>query len=128
MKIRFFLCALILSLYVTAEPLTAPADAIVENYCTASQAQARTVRGATMESDAKMLMPYEYHADTTLLFQLMNKGHHGVKLDAEGWAFLLIECCCTQSRSPVLLPRRTRSASSIAISSRKTLWCATMVW
>ena len=28
-----------------------------------------------------MLMPMEFHADTTQLVQLLDKGHHGVELD-----------------------------------------------
>lgn len=34
-------------------------------------------------------MPLEFHADTTRLLQLLAKGHHGVKLDAEAWDRLI---------------------------------------
>ncbi len=57
MKIRVFLCAAILSLSVVAEPLTVPADSIVENYCTASQAQAQKVRGASMDVEIDASLP-----------------------------------------------------------------------
>ena len=30
-----------------------------------------------------MLMPYEFHADTSELVQMFTKGHHGVRLDAD---------------------------------------------
>ncbi len=43
------------------------------------------VRSPTIESDAHMLSPREYHADTTKLIQLLKKGHHNVRLDDEAW-------------------------------------------
>ncbi|NQT11944.1 MAG: SUMF1/EgtB/PvdO family nonheme iron enzyme, partial [Planctomycetes bacterium] len=45
----------------------------------------RYVRRPGLESDYHLLKPMEYHADTTQLVQLLEKGHHGVQLDAEGW-------------------------------------------
>jgi hypothetical protein len=47
------------------------------------------VRSPTIESDAHMLTPREYHADTTKLIQILKKGHHNVKLDAEAWDRLI---------------------------------------
>jgi hypothetical protein len=35
-----------------------------------------------VESDMALLTPLEYHASTSLLVQMLEKGHHGVKLDA----------------------------------------------
>lgn len=43
----------------------------------------RYVRTPTIESDMHLNAPYEWHADTTKLFQMLNKGHSNVKLDAE---------------------------------------------
>lgn len=43
------------------------------------------VRTPTMESDLHLLPPADYHADTTRLVQLLQKGHYGVTLDAESW-------------------------------------------
>ncbi|MBT3199711.1 MAG: SUMF1/EgtB/PvdO family nonheme iron enzyme [Phycisphaerales bacterium] len=43
------------------------------------------VRTVTMEGDMHMLEPYEVHASTTALVQLLEKGHHNVKLPAEAW-------------------------------------------
>ncbi len=37
------------------------------------------------ESDLRMLNPYEFHATTNELVQILMKGHHGVKLDADAW-------------------------------------------
>ncbi len=45
----------------------------------------RFVRSATIESDMNLLMPGEYCADTTVLVQLLEAGHHGVKLNREAW-------------------------------------------
>ncbi|MFA5190997.1 MAG: SUMF1/EgtB/PvdO family nonheme iron enzyme [Verrucomicrobiia bacterium] len=38
------------------------------------------VRRAGVESDMELLTPMEYHASTSLLLQMLEKGHHGVKL------------------------------------------------
>jgi formylglycine-generating enzyme required for sulfatase activity len=43
------------------------------------------VRGITMEGDMHMLEPYEVHANTTALVQMLEKGHHNVKLSGEAW-------------------------------------------
>jgi formylglycine-generating enzyme required for sulfatase activity len=45
----------------------------------------RFVRRPGIESDYHMLEPMEFHADTTQLVQMLEKGHHGVRLDAEAW-------------------------------------------
>jgi formylglycine-generating enzyme required for sulfatase activity len=49
----------------------------------------RYVRRPGMESDLHMLVPMEYHADTTQLVQLLAKGHHGIRLDGEAWDRLI---------------------------------------
>jgi len=43
------------------------------------------VRNPTAENDMHLLLPYEFHASTTELVQLLEAGHHGVKLEAESW-------------------------------------------
>jgi formylglycine-generating enzyme required for sulfatase activity len=45
----------------------------------------RFVRRPGIESDYHLLTPMEFHADTTELVQILNGGHHNVKLDAEAW-------------------------------------------
>jgi len=45
----------------------------------------RYVRRPGIESDMHLLSPMEYHADTTELVQILQKGHHGVTLDREAW-------------------------------------------
>ncbi|MBR0225761.1 MAG: SUMF1/EgtB/PvdO family nonheme iron enzyme [Thermoguttaceae bacterium] len=41
------------------------------------------VRRPGPETDMDVLPPYEYHASTSELIQMLEKGHHGVKLDDE---------------------------------------------
>ena len=43
------------------------------------------VRGHTIESDMHLLMPCEFHANTTDLVRMLEAGHNGVKLDPESW-------------------------------------------
>ena len=43
------------------------------------------VRGHTQEGDLQMSYPCDYHASTTELVQLLEAGHHCVRLDAEAW-------------------------------------------
>ena len=43
------------------------------------------VRRVSIEDDVSLLVPGEYHADTSELVQLLRKGHQGVALDPEAW-------------------------------------------
>jgi len=43
------------------------------------------VRRPGPESDYHLQKPMEWHASTSELIQMLRKGHHGVKLDAEAW-------------------------------------------
>jgi len=45
----------------------------------------RYVRGHTIESDMHLLTPAEFHASTTRLARILEKGHYGVQLDSEAW-------------------------------------------
>ena len=47
------------------------------------------VRRPGPESDYHLQNAGEWHADTSELVQMLQKGHHGVKLDAEGWDRLI---------------------------------------
>jgi formylglycine-generating enzyme required for sulfatase activity len=49
----------------------------------------RYVRRPGLESDYHMLVPMEFHADTTRLVQLLRQGHYGVQLDREAWDRLI---------------------------------------
>ena len=43
------------------------------------------VRRPGPESDIHLQVPLEWHASTSELIQMLQKGHHNVKLDAEAW-------------------------------------------
>ncbi len=45
----------------------------------------RWVRRPGPESDYHLEQPMEYHASTSELVQMLEKGHHGVSLDREAW-------------------------------------------
>jgi formylglycine-generating enzyme required for sulfatase activity len=54
-------------------------------YTPAYEALLPYVRRVGIEDDVHMLVPGEYHAGTSPLVQMLRKGHHGVRLDAEAW-------------------------------------------
>jgi len=43
------------------------------------------VRVGGLESDLRLLAPGEFHARTSELIQMLEKGHYGVRLDEEAW-------------------------------------------
>ncbi len=43
------------------------------------------IRVGGLESDLHLLPPKEFHADTSELVQMLQKGHHQVKLDQDAW-------------------------------------------
>jgi len=43
------------------------------------------IRGQTQEGDNNLQPPCNFHVSTTELFQILEAGHHGVRLDAEAW-------------------------------------------
>lgn len=47
------------------------------------------IRRVGVEDDVSLLTPGEYHADTSELVQLLQKGHYGVELDSEAWDRLI---------------------------------------
>jgi len=49
----------------------------------------RYVRRPGIESDYHLLTPMEFHADTTQLVQMLQKGHQNVALDPEAWDRLI---------------------------------------
>ena len=55
------------------------------DYSPAYIALQRFVRRPGFESDYHMPKPAEYEADTSVLVQMLKKGHHGVKLTNEEW-------------------------------------------
>ncbi len=55
------------------------------NYSKAYYAFHKYFRRPGPESSGTMGIPYEYHASTSEGVQLLEKGHHGVKLDEDSW-------------------------------------------
>ncbi len=47
------------------------------------------LRRVGIEDDVSLLIPGEYHTDTSELIQMLAKGHHGVCLDKEAWDRLI---------------------------------------
>jgi len=45
----------------------------------------RYIRSQTQESDNSLQTPCNFHLSTTELFQILDAGHHGVRLDDEAW-------------------------------------------
>lgn len=54
-------------------------------YTPAYEALVPRVRRVGIEDDVSMLVPGEYHAGTSPLIQMLQRGHHGVTLAAEDW-------------------------------------------
>jgi hypothetical protein len=57
LKFRYFVWTAIFTVSLVAETASAPSDAIVENYCAASQVQAQTTRGASMDVEIDASLP-----------------------------------------------------------------------
>jgi formylglycine-generating enzyme required for sulfatase activity len=57
----------------------------VQTFSQAYQALQKHVRRPGPESDYHMFPAGEYHADTSPLIQMLDKGHFGVELDRESW-------------------------------------------
>ncbi len=57
-------------------------------YTPAYEALLPYIRRINIGDDVSMLVPGFYHADTSELVRLLQKEHHGVKLDEEGWSRL----------------------------------------
>ena len=45
----------------------------------------KQIRVGGLESDLHLLPPMEFHADTSRLIQMLQKGHHDVQLNGEAW-------------------------------------------
>jgi len=54
-------------------------------YTPAYEALLPYIRRVNIEDHVGLLVPGEYHADTSELIQMLEKGHHNVQLDKEAW-------------------------------------------
>lgn len=66
-----------------------PYGTLKTRYTPAYEALIPFIRRPNIEDAASLLPPGEYHADTSELVQMLQKGHHGVRLDAEAWDRLI---------------------------------------
>jgi len=57
----------------------------VFRYSPAYEALLPYVRRVGIEDDVSLLIPGEYHVDTSPLVRILRKGHAGVRLDAQSW-------------------------------------------
>ncbi len=60
-------------------------DGGLVRYTPAYEALVPYVRRVNVGDDVSILTPGHYHADTSELIQILQKGHHGVALDQETW-------------------------------------------
>jgi formylglycine-generating enzyme required for sulfatase activity len=58
-------------------------------YTPAYEALIPYIRRVNIEDDVGLLVPGEYHADTSELIQMLSKGHYNTQLDEEAWARLV---------------------------------------
>jgi formylglycine-generating enzyme required for sulfatase activity len=57
----------------------------IGRYTPAYDALIPYIRRVGIEDDVSLLVPGEYHADTSELVQMLRKGHQGVRLDEQAW-------------------------------------------
>ena len=65
--------------------MPAPYGARRTHYSPSYEALIPYIRRVNIEDDAHLLRPGEYHANTSELIQMLEKGHHGVQLDDQAW-------------------------------------------
>ena len=70
-------------------PLMRKSTGGVLKYTPAYEALIPYIRRVSVEDDVSLLVPGEYHADTSELVEMLQKGHHNVKLDDEAWDRLI---------------------------------------
>ncbi|MCP4594713.1 MAG: hypothetical protein GY842_28605, partial [bacterium] len=74
---------------LTARPAQRVPSAFQMHFTPSYVALHRFVHIPTLESDAHLLSPRDFHADTSKLIQILRDGHYGVRLDAEAWDRLI---------------------------------------
>jgi len=81
------------------------------------------VRVGGLESDLRLLYPGEFCADTTELVQMLMKGHHGVRLDAEAWQRIMtwidLNAPCHGTWTEVVGPEKTQNDHKRRIELRR---------
>ncbi len=74
---------------LTTRPIERQQSAFEMHFSPSYMELRRWVHTSTLESDAHMLAPRDFHADTSPLIQILRDGHHGVNLSKEAWDRLI---------------------------------------
>jgi formylglycine-generating enzyme required for sulfatase activity len=74
---------------LTARPAEDVPSAFQMHFTPSYVALHRFVHIPTLESDAHLLPPRDFHADTSKLIQILRDDHYGVRLDSEAWDRLI---------------------------------------
>ncbi|MCF7974653.1 MAG: SUMF1/EgtB/PvdO family nonheme iron enzyme [Phycisphaerae bacterium] len=74
---------------LTARPAETVPSSFQMHFTPSYVALHRFVHTSTLESDAHLLPPRDFHADTSKLIQILRDDHYGVRLDAEAWDRLI---------------------------------------
>ncbi len=70
---------------LTARPAEQVPSAFQMHFSPSYMELRRWVHTPTLESDAHLLPPGDYHADNSRLVQILRDDHYGVRLDGEAW-------------------------------------------
>jgi formylglycine-generating enzyme required for sulfatase activity len=71
--------------YNRLHPVIMDATGGYNRYTPAYDALVPLIRRVNVEDDVGLPDPMEYHASTSQLVQMLEKGHHGVQMDRESW-------------------------------------------
>ncbi len=74
---------------LTARPAEKIPSAFQMHFSPSYMELRRWVHTPTLESDAHLLTPRDFHADTSTLVQMLRDGHYGVALSEEAWDRLI---------------------------------------
>ncbi len=74
---------------LTSRPTERIPSAFQMHFTPSYMALRRYLHTPTLESDAHMLAPRNFHADTSKLIQILRDDHYGVRLNAEAWDRLI---------------------------------------
>jgi len=74
---------------LTARPAERVPSAFQMHFIPSYVSLHRFIHTPTLESDAHLLPPRDFHADTSKLIQILRDGHYGVGLDREAWDRLI---------------------------------------
>ncbi|MCP4859058.1 MAG: formylglycine-generating enzyme family protein [Fuerstiella sp.] len=71
--------------FLSSPGMPEPYGNLRTHYTPAYEALVPYIRRVNIEDGVGLLLPGEYHADTSELIRILQQGHHGVSLDQEAW-------------------------------------------